>query len=767
MTVSPRAPRPARSSRRAPSARNARRFAFAPLLLPCLAAMQALPAWSQAAAPLPPAAPASSAVPSERDGDRAAAKAEKLEVVTVTATRRREPLRDVPLRVETISAEGLERAGAGSLVDYVGSLPGVDVSSDGGPGRGQVSIRGINVGSAGTATVGTYVDEVAYGSSTAFGGAAVAALDMSLLDLHHIELLRGPQGTLYGAGAMGGLLKYVTNEPDTLEFSGKVGLGVRGIKGGALGHTENAVVNVPLSAGVAALRVAAFNDHDGGYIKASGLASGKHVNDGDTRGGRVSLLLEPMSKMKVRLSAVDQKIERNGTGVVQYDVATGQPLHGDLTHDLSISEPYSIRTRLLSADVDYDFGWARLNAIVSSQRFNGDTLLDATEILGGGAFDFVQLDNRTKLRKETQELRLTSARGTVEWLIGLYHNKERNGYNQRLWGRPTGADADAELVRVGQPASYEENAVYGDVTWNPSSALSFTLGARVARNKQAYETFTNDVPDFPAPATSKDRSNTYLITGRYSLDKQSSVYVRAASGYRPGGPNPQAIDENGQVIPGAPTSFEADTLWSYEAGYKADLLDRRLSLEVALFDIRWSKLQQPLAFGATTVMGNAGKAEVKGLELASRYAINDDWRLEGSLAWTDGKLKEDAPALGPSGARLPNSAKLSVSLGARYNFALAGKPSYASLQVRHVGKRNAGYDSETTSIPNFVMPAYTLVDAQWGMDFGAWQLSAFVRNLTDKRAILGADTALTAFGGPLRATPAQPRTIGASVNYNF
>ncbi len=133
-------------------------------------------------------------------------------------------------------------------------------------------------------------------------------------------------------------------------------------------------------------------------------------------------------------------------------------------------------------------------------------------------------------------------------------------------------------------------------------------------------------------------------------------------------------------------------------------------------------------------MGNAGKAEVKGLELASRQAINDDWRLEGSLAWTDGKLKEDAPALGPSGAKLPNSAWLSVSLGARYAFALAGKPSYASLQVRHVGKRNAGYDSDTTSIPNFVMPAYTLVDAQWGMDFGAWQLSAFVRNLTDKRA---------------------------------
>jgi iron complex outermembrane receptor protein len=120
-------------------------------------------------------------------------------------------------------------------------------------------------------TVGIYVDEVAFGSSTAFVGEAVSALDMSLLDLHHIELLRGPQGTLYGAGAMGGLLKYVTNSIRTTEnFSGKVGLGVRSSRNGSLGHTENAVLNVPLSEGVAGLRVAAFNDHDGGYITASG-----------------------------------------------------------------------------------------------------------------------------------------------------------------------------------------------------------------------------------------------------------------------------------------------------------------------------------------------------------------------------------------------------------------------------------------------------------------------------------------------------------------
>lgn len=734
-------------------------------LAPCLLALGAAAAQAQGApqaAPPPPQDEKPADKPADKRREAAPA-----ETVVVTATRRREPVRDVPLRVETLGAEGLERAGATSLADTLGALPGVDVGSDGGPGRSQVTMRGITVGSMGTATVGTYVDEVAFGSSTAFVGAAAAALDLSLLDLHHVEVLRGPQGTLYGAGAMGGLVKYVTHEPDSTGFSGKVGFGLRSARDGALGHTANAVLNVPLSRGVAALRVAAFTDRDGGYVKAVGRAAGEHVNDGDTRGGRVSLLVEPVARLKLRLTALEQTIERNGTAIVQYDIATGQPINGDLTHRLATAEPYRIRTRLLSSDLEYDFGWARLNAIASGQRFDGRTVLDATDILGSPDFDFVELDNTSRLRKQTQELRLTSARGTFEWLIGLYRNQEDGRYAQRLWAQLAADQSEATLVGVVQPSSYLEHAVYGDVTFNPTPAWSFTLGARVARNEQVYETLTNDVPDFATPLNSKEKSRTYLLTGRYTLDPRSSVYVRAASGYRPGGPNPPAIDENGQVVPGAPNSFAPDSLWSYEAGYKADLMDRRLSLEAALFQIRWNKLQQPLAVGATTLTANAGKAEVRGLELALRYAPDERFSVHGSLAYTTPELKEDAPALGPAGSRLPNTARLSLTVGGRYAFALAGQPAHVGLQARRVGQRNAGFEQVGSSVPNYSLPAYTLVDAQAGMDLGPWQLSAFVRNIGDRRALLGADTALTAFGGPLRVTPAQPRTVGLSASYNF
>jgi len=565
---------------------------------------------------------------------------------------------------------------------------------------------------------------------------------------------------------MGGLLKYVTNEPDSTQFSGKVGVGARQSRGGALGHTENAVLNVPLSQDVAALRVAAFNDHEGGYIDAVGKAAGEHINDGNTRGARVSLLVEPMSKMKIRLAHTQQDIQRNGLNTIEYDAAKGQPIYGDLTRHLDTGEAYKLKTRLSSGDFEYDFGWARLNAIASSQRLDSATGQDATALLGGNpAFDFVSLDNAFRLRKQTQELRLTSQRGSVEWLLGYFHTKETGHVGQRLWAQAAGGGGDMTLTTTGQPSEYRERAFYGDLTWNVDPSWSLTLGARVAKNEQVYTVFVNEQLSSSAP--SDDTAKTYLATLRYAIDKTSNVYFRAASGYRPGGPNSPAIDPNGQVIPGTPATFGHDTLWSYELGYKADLLDKRLNLEAALFNIDWKDLQQPKAVGASTIVVNAGKARVRGLELAARYKLDAHWNLDGSLAWTDPKLTEGSQALGPSGSRLPNTAKLALTLGVRYVFDLAGNPSYAGLNLRRVGQRNAGYDSAGSSVPNFSQPAYTLADAQWGLEMGRWQLSTFVRNLTDKRAILGADTALTAFGLPLNVTTVAPRTIGANLTFNF
>ena len=745
-----------------------KRHKLATLLVPALSVLCASAAWAQANPPAADAAQVDAGTAPAKDKSKASHDAETLDTVTVSATRRREPLRDVPLRVEVLSTESLEHSGATTLSDYVANLPGVDFNADGGPGRGQLNIRGIGVGTLGAATVGTYIDEVALGSSTVFTGAiGAASLDMPLLDLNHIELLRGPQGTLYGAGAMGGLLKYVTNEPDTYSLSGKVGLGVDESRNGGLGHTENAVVNVPLSEGVAGMRVALFNEHDGGYVNAVGAAAGEHVNDGNTRGVRVSVLLEPVSRLKILLTATKQDIERNGTNSVAVD-ATGQPLYGDLSKKLATPEPYGVKNTVVSGDVEYDFGGARLNVIASDQRLKSNTAQDLSSSAYLGLVpgsNFVVLDNVTDFHKQTEEVRLTSAPGTFEWILGGYHNKESTAYDQAIvFGQPDGSDITAQTAT--QPSTFAETAFYGDLTYNPTKALSFTVGARVARNHQTYSAAINGT--VAQAAAGDDSSNTYLATARYSLDKTSSVYLRAASGYRPGGPNPPAVlTGTNKIDPAAPTSFKSDGLWSYEAGYKADLLDKRLSFEAALFDIHWSKLQQSIAFDGISMLTNAGNAESKGLELSVNYRADTNWSLNAAAAFNDAKLTQDAPNLGSAGSRIPNVARFSASLGPRYEYSLAGKPSYAGLNLRYVGQRNAGYDSPTTTVPNFNLPAYTMLDANWGIDFGRWQLSAYVRNLTDRRALLNSDTSMTAIGGPVYVTTALPRTIGATVTVSF
>ena len=684
------------------------------------------------------------------------------QVVTVTATRRREPARDVPVQVNALSAANLERAGVGSLADYVAALPGVDVKSVNGAGLGQISIRGVTTGDQTIATVGVYVDDVAFGSSSAFAAGSTMALDMSLLDLNHIEVLRGPQGTLYGAGAMGGLLKYVTNEPDSTELSGKLTFGVSATKSGGVSNVESGVINVPLKEGVAAVRVALFRDHQGGVVDAVGEAAGRNIDSGDTTGGRVSLMVEPTSKLQVRLTALQQNIYRRGSDVVDYDISTGRPTEGDLTRQLSTREPYQVSVGLLSADIEYEMGWARLNSVTSVQQAKSRNRLDASfynDALSGAVGSPVtdsRLDSYPGVRKHTQEFRLTSAPGSLEWLGGIYFDSEVGHLSQLASGTLESDNSEVDVISIQQPSTYKELAAYGDITWNVAPDWSVTGGLRVARNRQLFSSVTTG-----------ETSKTYLATVRYALDKVSNVYFRAASGYRPGGPNPVALDENGVVIPDAPKSFKSDSLWSYELGYKADLLDKRLSVETALYDIEWKGIQQPFAIGSGTLIVNAGRARVRGLELFTHYHVTPAWTLDGSLSAIDARLTEDAPALGPSGSRLPNSARFSGTVGSTGNFSLAERPAYAGVSVRYVGQRNAGFDSPQSSQPNFKMPSYTITDLQGGLTLGKVDVGLYVRNLFDRRAILGADAALVAFGSPLHATVAQPRTIGATLATSF
>ena len=723
-------------------------------------------AMAQAGAPAPAASAAS------------AASAAETQTVYVTASRRREPAREVPMQVDRLSTVELEQSGARSLIDYLGSQPGVDVKTNGGAGLGAVSIRGVTTGDQTIATVGTYIDDVAYGSSSAFAAGSQTALDMALLDLNHIEVLRGPQGTLYGAGAMGGVIKYVTNEPDTGELSGKVALGASATKGGGAsatkgggaGNTVNAVVNVPIKADVAALRVSAFHDHDGGFVDVLGAAAGKNLDKGDTNGGRVALLVEPSARFHIRATALTQDIKRGNSDFTDVDPATGKPVDGWNQREQMLREPHSMRTSQGALDLEYDFGPARLNSITSIQRSKLGQVYDLSAVYAplinqffGFLPDTVSEDIAADVHKTTQEFRLTSAAGgSVEWLAGLYWDRETADQKQHVLDTLASGSPLPDLALLDLVSKYEEMAAYGDVTWNATPTLAFTGGVRVAQNKQDFTQNASGPlagSSFPA-AHSKETPKTWLATARYALTPTSNVYVRAASGYRPGGPN-AVLDDPATGVPLAPPTFAHDSLWSYEAGYKGDLFDNTLSIETAVYDIRWNDIQQVYSVNGFGVVVNGGKAEIQGFELGATWRPSARWSVVGHLATTDGRLKEDAPGLGTAGQRLPNSADLAASLGVKAAFDLAGHASWFGASERHAGERDASVGGA------YRMPAYWLTDLNGGIDFGRVALALYVRNVFDAHAQLGTSTSEMSLGGPAQVELARPRTFGMTLTASF
>jgi len=697
-----------------------------------------------------------------------------LDSVTVTATRRREPVREVPMQVNVVPSEKLEREGAKKLADYIADQPGVNLTSSGTVG-GSLSMRGLTTGPSQTiATVGVYIDDVATGMSSAYALGGFTPLDMGMLDLHHIEILRGPQGTLYGAGAMGGVLKYVTNQPDTTEFSGAVKFGASSTKGGGSGFNTGLMLNIPIKEETAAVRLSAFSDRVGGSYNAVGPAGGTNVDRGHTEGGRLSLLLTPTSDLTIRMTATAQEVNRRGLGFEDMTIATGRPVYGERTRFLSTGEPYKNRTTLWGLDVEYDFGWARLNSITSVQDVKISNAADISPIYApplrslGYPVVSVPLGSNVDQHRTSQEFRLTSRSGqTFEWLAGLYFNRERGNVTGSIDANLAGGLPSTNLLVTGKPNRYQEAAAYGDVTWNATSALSFTGGVRLAHNKQSYSDRSTGLLVPGAPMTnggnSSESPTTYLATAKYALDKTSNVYFRAASGYRPGGPNGLKPNTNRNVVK---PMYESDSLWSYELGYKADLLNRTVSVEAALYDIEWKNIQQPIRDGGFSFFTNAGDARIKGAELMLGWKPNRDWNLSSSLSLIDARLQTDAAGLqAKAGTRLPSTPRVAASAGITRNFNLAGRDAYVGLAARYTGKRNAGYEGSTVA-PSINLPAYTMVDLQAGIEFPRFSIAAYVRNLADKRGLVSAEVGVTAPTQALVAL-APARTIGVTMTVPF
>lgn len=693
-----------------------------------------------------------------------------LEEIIVTAQKVEERLRDIPMSITAMSSRELQALGATQFVDFANTVPSLNFTSSG-VGQTQVNLRGITSGYNVSPTVGIYVDDVPYGSSTAFTASAQLALDVGLFDMTRVEILRGPQGTLYGASTMGGLVKYVTNMPDTTAYGGTVRANVSSTQDGGVGYDASSAVNIPLVDDKAALRVGGFYTHNGGYVDNL-TRNDKDVDAADMYGGRVDLLFTPTDRLSVRVTAFAQDIDRDGSIAADFNRLTGAAIDGKLDQRRAMPEIFEQRFRLASASVKYSFDFATLTSISSYQTVSSDAITDFSELYvpafgGPGVFSAVGLARNADTDKFTQELRLSGTGSVVDWLIGGFYTKEDSEQFQQLQlYDPAGARSPVNMLTLTAPSKYEEYAAFGNLTFHITDKLDVTGGVRYAHNRQQQEQLgSGALIGFVPVRRDSDGVPTYLANVRYRVNDNFMPYVRFATGYRPGGPNAVLNDLNGQ--PMALPTFDDDRLTSYEAGVKVGTADRRFNADISVYHVDWKDMQITAIRNGLGVIANAAKARSEGLEMTLTALPIPDLTLMGTFGYTNAELTADAPDLGGvKGESLPDTPEVTAALSAEYRFALSNYEAFAGGVVRYVDDRNANFDL-AQGMPQYHLPDYTAVDLRTGMNVGGTRFQLYCRNVTNERGQLSAITGTSVLGGPANVSILQPRTYGLSVDVSF
>ena len=387
--------------------------------------------------------------------------------IIVTATKRASTVQEVPFSVNAQTQQDIERAHAQTLEDISRNVAGLTVQNLG-PGQRQVSVRGVSAGQivrdqpGVKEQVGIYLDESVVSLS-------LFTPDFDLFDLNRVETLRGPQGTLFGSGSVGGTIRYITNQPRTDRIEGTVEGGVNILKGGDVGYEAKAALNVPLS-DQAALRIVGYHTHFGGFVDAVGPAHGKNVNDGNRTGTRISLLWQPVPELKITPRLVYQEARANGFNREefynlydnQFTTGAGGTDLGERTIYLKVPEKFRDKTALADLTVSYDFGPVELTSVSSKLWRNILVSRDASALTGSISVDFgfppaainlpSNLVDTTKLDQFTQELRFASTGGgPFQWVFGGFYSNAHRTYHQRLPTPGYDAIADATFIATCVP----------------------------------------------------------------------------------------------------------------------------------------------------------------------------------------------------------------------------------------------------------------------------------------------------------------------------
>lgn len=746
---------------------------------------------------------------------------DQIETVVVTANKRKEDASKVATSISVIRGDDLVAQHIVDFEDITRSIPNVSFSGGGGggdagngPGLSNIEMRGIS-SQAGSATVGVYLDDV---SMTVGNLYSLGSAEPKFFDLDRVEVLRGPQGTLYGASSMGGTVKFVSNQPNLKENETTGYTELSSTEGGGTNYTVNGILNTTLIPDELALRVGIETEHKSGYIDQVSPTTGgviaSRINGEYDSVMRMALKWAPTRNLTLTPSVFFQQVS---TGDIDVAYTT---LPKNETSKL-VREPGSDQLLVPSLTANYSMDVGDLTSVTSYFQRKFNRTQDGTTVnspylgsqissapngntaLGnivGALPSAVYLNNQ--VRQFSEELRLAShaydpSVSPVTWLVGAYvadlhtnvtDNEPVFGINAAFAaaGANPGSPNDINsAVPEGFPNdnSYfavrhyhdKQQSVFGEANYYFTPTLHATAGVRYIRASDELDRtadyyynlgpLTANTGFQQTSSSTSGNAATPKLSLTWEVDPTDTLYASAAEGYRIGGSNFPIPQVYCGLPNAAPQSYESDSLWSYEVGDKSRFFGNRMSINASLFYVNWKNLQQQISLGCGfNYNTNVGNATSSGAELEIKVKPLSSLTIDLAAGVTHATLSDSAGANAGitgavDGAAVPGVPKFNVALTGQYNFNVSGDMfGFARASSHWTGKSNGALDP---SNPDYARPAYNTIDASTGLTWDKWELSLFVKNLLNNDMIIQHPVVQSVTNEGYRIAP---RTIGISLS---
>lgn len=620
----------------------------------------------------------------------------EIEKIEVTASRRSGTVQEVPMNISALDGDIMKQQNIYSQEDMARWVPGLTIADQGGREGASIIVRGLNTNSSDRAadggTVATYLGDIAFDT------------DLRLIDIQRVEVLIGPQGTLYGTGSLGGAIRYILNEPALDESNMAVSLDTFSLaESEDLGTEASAIINLPLIQDELAVRFNVNKLSSPGFIdyttvlKTPGQSSAdpdwsdssavienlktvKDANTEDTLTARVAVKWAPTDNFNASINYIYQNKEVGGNAIDQFNTLSAEnPLSSFVQpyqNVMRYEEPGEQIDHLVSAELSLNLGYAELVSATGFTKFEQTGQRDQTDLLmqdiwtGYADFpaytrDFGEGDSFS------QEFRLVSNNEqNLNWIVGVFYSDSQYDFDDREY--MPGAtlewynddyenlDYDLEYIATGFNKS-KESALFGELTYAVSELLELTLGTRL------YKYDVNTVSAAAAPldvdtvvtlddlhfetVTASDSGNLFKFNASYQFDDNVIGYFTVSEGFRLGGGNgiiacTDPVTAQVCALPNE-VEYQPDTTQNTELGLKSTWFNNKLHLNASIFNVDWNDAQISAATvnGAEPITLNAGKAKSQGFELSSRTTLLKDWAIFASFSYAKAELTEDAPFL--------------------------------------------------------------------------------------------------------------------------